>query len=589
MTLGVQYLSQQFVERLCSAEGGVSDELLAEIERVIFEEHPAEDRLGATSFSELLEIRASRSRLAQDRSREALERAVTTMFDERRKHAELSVLRERKKSGVKAVADDKKARSALISKGTEARAKRLEEIQAELEKRQVELDSAARQKQAIDELGDFVFDIRERKTDGELRELTRSLRDAGVDRADWKEFKRVFAGDVDGILERLRKDSDQTFAKLRGEEIKDAANKAPIVDDQADLTKVPQAPLAQEAERLRELIGIDAKKADQLSKLDRKISQAETALSHLGQQIAQAEGSADRITSLNAERKKEYGKVFDALVEEEAQLAELYRPLAETLKDAEGALAKLTFEVRREVDVEGWAATGETLLDLRTAGPFKGHGSLLKAAREELLPAWRSGSSAEVTEAIAKFRDAHDKALLEHSPVPSSERERYWRWAAQVANWLDDTGHIRIRYGIQYDGVDIEQLSPGTRGIVLLLLYLSIDYSDDRPLIIDQPEENLDPKSVFDELVERFRETRGRRQMIVVTHNANLVVNTDADQVIVATAGPHRPGGLPQISYQSGGLENPDIRRHVCEILEGGQQAFTERAKRLRVRLPRQP
>jgi predicted ATPase len=67
--------------------------------------------------------------------------------------------------------------------------------------------------------------------------------------------------------------------------------------------------------------------------------------------------------------------------------------------------------------------------------------------------------------------------------------------------------------------VDIERLSPGTRGIVLLLLYLAIDREDDRPLIIDQPEENRDPKSVFDELVERFREARLQRQIIIVTHN----------------------------------------------------------------------
>jgi predicted ATPase len=67
--------------------------------------------------------------------------------------------------------------------------------------------------------------------------------------------------------------------------------------------------------------------------------------------------------------------------------------------------------------------------------------------------------------------------------------------------------------------VDIERLSPGTRGIVILLLYLAIDREDDRPLIIDQPEENLDPKSVFDELVEHFREARLQRQIIIVTHN----------------------------------------------------------------------
>src|SRR4051812_29499874 len=60
--------------------------------------------------------------------------------------------------------------------------------------------------------------------------------------------------------------------------------------------------------------------------------------------------------------------------------------------------------------------------------------------------------------------------------------------------------HIRIEYSIDYEGVDIRKLSPGTRGIVLLLLYLALDTADYRPLIIDQPEENLDPKSIFDEL-----------------------------------------------------------------------------------------
>jgi energy-coupling factor transporter ATP-binding protein EcfA2 len=117
----------------------------------------------------------------------------------------------------------------------------------------------------------------------------------------------------------------------------------------------------------------------------------------------------------------------------------------------------------------------------------------------------------------------------------------------------------------------------------LLLLYLSIDIEDMRPLIIDQPEENLDPQSVFQELVQRFRINKHQRQIIIVTHNANLVVNTDADQVIVARCGTHRPGQLPLISYESGSLENPNIRQQVCDILEGGERAFKERAKRLRL------
>jgi energy-coupling factor transporter ATP-binding protein EcfA2 len=122
---------------------------------------------------------------------------------------------------------------------------------------------------------------------------------------------------------------------------------------------------------------------------------------------------------------------------------------------------------------------------------------------------------------------------------------------------------------------------------VLLLLYLALDEADDRPLIIDQPEENLDPKSVYDELVPLFRAAKAKRQVILVTHNANLVVNTDADQVIVSKAGAHAPGQLPPITYISGGLEVSEIRNLVCDILEGGGEAFRERARRLRLRLAR--
>jgi hypothetical protein len=68
-----------------------------------------------------------------------------------------------------------------------------------------------------------------------------------------------------------------------------------------------------------------------------------------------------------------------------------------------------------------------------------------------------------------------------------------------------------------------------------------------------------------------------------VTHNANLVVNTDVDQVIVASCKRMREGQAPEFAYHSGGLENGSIRADVCDILEGGEEAFRERAKRLRV------
>jgi hypothetical protein len=188
---------------------------------------------------------------------------------------------------------------------------------------------------------------------------------------------------------------------------------------------------------------------------------------------------------------------------------------------------------------------------------------------------------------MARFRQAHQAELLDLSEVPKAQQADYRAWLRRFAKWLYGTSHIQITYSIDYEGVDIRKLSPGTRGIVLLLLYLALDDADDRPLIIDQPEENLDPKSIFDELVELFIAAKVKRQVIMVTHNANLVVNTDADQVIVAFAGTHTPGQLPPIRYLAGGLENAEMRQHVCDILEGGERAFKERARRLRVRLER--
>lgn len=108
---------------------------------------------------------------------------------------------------------------------------------------------------------------------------------------------------------------------------------------------------------------------------------------------------------------------------------------------------------------------------------------------------------------------------------------------------------------------------------------------DDRPLVIDQPEENLDPKSVYSTLVPFFRDAARRRQIIMVTHNANLVVNTDSDQVIVAEAERTVPTELPNIRYLAGGLEDKEIRDLVCQYLEGGSTAFRRRGQRYGVSL----
>lgn len=113
--------------------------------------------------------------------------------------------------------------------------------------------------------------------------------------------------------------------------------------------------------------------------------------------------------------------------------------------------------------------------------------------------------------AMKKFQEENAQELIAVSKIPRANKENFRAWAMQFAKWLYSTDHIHIIYGVDYDGVDLSKLSPGTRGIVLLLLYLGLDDEDDRPLIIDQPEENLDSKSIYNELVGLFIEAKHKR------------------------------------------------------------------------------
>jgi ABC-type lipoprotein export system ATPase subunit len=581
----VQYLSQQFVEKLCNADG-MSVELVAEVERVVFEAHPSEDRYGTQTFQDLLALVAEPGRIKRTRAEEAGERIAERIDQERAAIQSLDRLKNDKALLEARIAADKVAREKLIVRGGETRAARLVEINNALAAAQAKIDGLKRQLSSLRALDASVRNYKDERFLQVQADLVQKHTEAGLSPEEWAAFEIDFKGNTLAIILARGKVVSAAHSALLGPEVEQPSSSPasipPFVADSADLTTATYRALSAESSRLAQLIGLDKEKTKQLSALNLKISGAEAELQKLVERIMNAEGAAARLKDLFAQRRAAYVQVFEGFDDEQKELASLYGPLAAVLKEEGGTVGKLSFSVRRVVDAEGWAGEGEVLFDVRTSGPIRGRGGLLRLVQDELLDAWQNGDSAAVGAAMSKFRSAHDTELLAHARM-APEDPGYENWRRAVSTWLNSTAHISIQYGLKYDGVDIEQLSPGTRGIVLLLLYLSLDRTDTRPLIIDQPEENLDPKSIFDELVGRFRTTRRRRQIIIVTHNANLVVNTDADQVIVANAGPHRSNQLPKISYTMGGIENPVIRQQVCDILEGGKRAFEERAKRLRL------
>ena len=573
----VRYLPQHFVDRLCSS-AGLASELREEMERVVFAATNPTDRLETNSFEQLANARLVPLHLR----RENLKKAIATTSDkivvEEELHAKLPQLKKQKAQLEAQIKRDKKQKEALIPEGREVRARRLADLEQLYANKEAEIEGLHRRIRKLRDLLAEVRQVQETTEPARLREMIYRYEGTELTAAQWREFVMKFKGDVEAICWSAITGSEKDIQHKR-----DGDPDHPIKVNETPLAGWPLNTVGTQRDKLKQEVGIDAAKMNRYTELANAIRAQENNLRHIIAEIEKTSTAGERRRQLIDSRRKAYEDVFQTLADEEQVLRDLYSPLDTELSSADGALSKLDFTVKRRVDIDAWVERGEELLDLRKTSLFRGSGSLKTEVEASLLEAWQTGGAEAVEQAMDTFRKKCHPELIKAIPgrVPLEGRAG---WVQSIADWLYDTSHISIGYGITYDGAPIEQLSPGTRGIVLLLLYLVIDQQDRRPLIVDQPEENLDPKSVFQELVPRFQEACKRRQVIVVTHNANLVVNTDSDQVIVAESQQTSGTGLPAITYKMGSLENPEIRAKVCDILEGGERAFLERERRYRLR-----
>jgi len=140
---------------------------------------------------------------------------------------------------------------------------------------------------------------------------------------------------------------------------------------------------------------------------------------------------------------------------------------------------------------------------------------------------------------------------------------------------LFNLSYISVSFKLKMGGRDLSELSPGERGIVLLIFFLALS-KNNTPIIIDQPEDNLDNQSVFSKLVPCICRAKQKRQVIIVTHNPNIAVACDAEQIIYCCMDKNKT----QIQYTAGAIENPVIRNHVVDVLEGTMPAFDLRRQK---------
>ncbi len=157
--------------------------------------------------------------------------------------------------------------------------------------------------------------------------------------------------------------------------------------------------------------------------------------------------------------------------------------------------------------------------------------------------------------------------------------------------------YFDLDFKISYKNDSLDKMSPGKKGLVLLRLLIDLN-NEEWPILLDQPEDDLDNRSVYDDLVSFIKAKKKKRQIIIVTHNPNLTVGADAEEIIVANQEGQEKGrenNKYKFEYVSGALENSfelsetaqkaillrkGIRQHVCEVLEGGKEAFQKREQK---------
>lgn len=177
----------------------------------------------------------------------------------------------------------------------------------------------------------------------------------------------------------------------------------------------------------------------------------------------------------------------------------------------------------------------------------------------------------EYEDSIVRFVHTLSKAAtedLEQADKKVSDRQGFY-------DFIYGLNYIGINFKLKMGNRNLNELSPGERGIVLLVFYLALS-KESKPIIIDQPEDNLDNQSVFSKLVPCICRAKQKRQVIIVTHNPNIAVACDAEQIIYCTM----DKGNYQIKYHAGAIEDPDIRKNVVDILEGTKPAFDLRRRK---------
>ena len=302
-------------------------------------------------------------------------------------------------------------------------------------------------------------------------EIDEMLVEGGVPADDRSAFHPVFPHDTEPALARREAAISTALSKRTG------------------ATEDPEEGtirwLQKQIEELQKQDSADKARQERTKTIQSRIAAIDTENERIGHEIAQIEGpEKERMAAARQERLKAYLAYFWNLHHEQETLEELYAPVSARLGGEAAAEQEqnLEFSIRWEANLDEWLERGSTLFDQRRAIPYGTMEDLADAARRILMPAWISGDPERISPAIEEFL-----AEFRKPQPPPNDYMRTGVTLQDVLEWLYEVEHVRLSYGLKYNGVELEKLSPGTKGIVLLILYLGMDVADSRPLMSISP------------------------------------------------------------------------------------------------------
>lgn len=577
----VRYIPQGRFEELCNDHiTGKTDLFQKELQKVIFDHASDALRLGASDFDQLterqeggfrdqlMEYRKEVSRLNRDL--EALESQSQPQI--RRELVQLLALKE------KQIAEHTQLRPLSLPKPSEKLtveqqnvANRLEAISAEIKtiNERLVVDSSALALIAI-----------KRKAAQSIRERIRLLeRQFALFQTESAEDCDTLGFKAEDFVVLSAKVGALDLAEagwLEQEQTISAANinlvnvrEGLVNEDALQKTKLNEPQL----EYQHNLKAID-EWAAKLLELQGTADMPES-FNGLTHRLGQLDQLPQRILQMRERRKVLMGEIFDALDGQRLARENLFKPVQDVIQGNQ--LIRDEYRLKFQATLGGSIdALSSLLFSLikQNAGDFNGEDESHATIRRlyEQFDLSRKDHVLEFVEALDhKIWQAASKGNSGAiGIVPILRKDRH---PSNVYDLLYGLNYLEPRYSLLFQDAQIEQLSPGQRGALLLIFYLLVDKGRN-PIILDQPEENLDNETVVSLLVPVLTEAKRKRQVIMVTHNPNLAVVCDAEQVIYASF--DRKDGF-KISYTSGSIENPAINQHVVNVLEGTKPAFDNR------------